>query len=200
VTTTLISPLCLDTSSLNPSMTPAVSPNRPFSESNTKRFFVMSDTGSFRAPVPSARANRVGSPAFRSLTESVGFETKELRSGLSTMDLEMALSSVWTFVRTCGDLASAAEKAALAYLREIPDAARRPKPALGAYARTKGNDMANNQDFGAEKPDDGNVTAFVTCVTRAQAPQVQVYSIGFHGIIAPLDELNGPNFQLGHKL
>ena len=44
VMVTVSSPLCADTSSLKPSITPSVSTRRPFSERTTKRFFVMSET------------------------------------------------------------------------------------------------------------------------------------------------------------
>lgn len=108
VTVTFNSPLYFATNSLNPSITPSVSVNLPFSDNNANKFFVTSLTASFFAPLPSALAKSAGKPCVRSFWLSVGLETKNLRSGTSVMLFEIAFSSVWTFVSVWGDFASAA--------------------------------------------------------------------------------------------
>ena len=105
-------------------MTPSVSPRRPFSDITMKRFLVMSERGVFFAPVPSAAAKRPRKPAARSFAEIVGFVTNPARSGVFLIVVEIVLSSPATFVSVCGDCASDAPYAALAYLRAIDDAER----------------------------------------------------------------------------
>jgi hypothetical protein len=48
--------------------------------------------------------------------------------GVFFIEVKTVFNSDWTLLRTCGDLAKAAEYAALEYLRAILDAARRPRP------------------------------------------------------------------------
>src|SRR5258706_2843815 len=118
------SPLYLLTSSWKDSMTPFVSPRRPFSDITLKRFLVMSESGVFFVPVPSAAEKRPRKPAARSFAEIVGFVTNAARSGVFLIVVEIVLSSPATFVSVWGDCASDAPYAAWAYLRAIDDAER----------------------------------------------------------------------------
>ena len=145
VIVTVTSPLWVATSSLKPSMTPSVSPNLPFSDSTEKRFLVISVTPSFFAPVPSARATRVGIPAVRSFDDKVGFVTKALSSGVDFIEDEIALSSACTLLSVWGDFARAAEKTALEYLRAMELAARRPRPAEEIAERAEDRSIVGNQ-------------------------------------------------------
>ena len=105
-------------------MTPSVSPRRPFSDITINRFLVISESGVFFAPVPSAAAKRPRKPAARSFEEIVGFVTNAAKSGVFLIVVKMVLSSPATFVSVWGDCASDAPYAALAYLRAIDDAER----------------------------------------------------------------------------
>ena len=85
----------------------------------------------------------------------MGFVTNAVISGVSLIEVEMALSSVCTLFKTCGDLARAAEKTALEYLRAMVEAARRPMAADASDEEAATRNMADNErEEGGDGGDD----------------------------------------------